>query len=155
MEAVGGRVGDVRDTEDTGLAPAAGGDLDVRTGLDAAPRGDGQRFEAEAVGAYESQAEGGQRSHVGGGHDAAAVPGGAQDEPGQAVDRFVTGDHRALVVGGEPRAPGAAGQVVDTDQGVVGGAPRRLVRPARLRPGARALEAVTGPLSHPAARRLP
>ena len=39
-------------------------------------------------------------------------------EPGKAVDGLVAGDQCAVVVGQEAGAAGAAGQVVDTDEGV-------------------------------------
>ncbi|MGX1249832.1 hypothetical protein RKD48_002343 [Streptomyces ambofaciens] len=162
VEAVGGRVGDVGGAEDPGLAPAPGGDPDVRPGLDAVPRGEGQRVDAEPLGAHQGQAEGGQRGHVGGGHDAPPVPGCAQDQPGQAVDRFVAGEHCAVVVGDESRAAGAAGEVVEADQGGVVGATRQIGRASRRiglpedrGPASRFPGVARRPLPRTAARRLP
>ncbi|PPS69096.1 hypothetical protein BZZ08_07325 [Streptomyces sp. MH60] len=155
VEAVGGRVGDVGGAQDPGLAPAAGGDPHVRPGLDAVPRGERQGGDAEPLGAHQGQAEGGQRGHVGGGHHAPAAPGGAQDQPGQAVDRFVAGEHRAVVVGDESRAAGTAGEVVEADQGGVGRAPRRIGLPQSRGSASCFQGAVTGPLPRPAARRPP
>ncbi|GGZ87862.1 hypothetical protein GCM10010301_70390 [Streptomyces plicatus] len=155
VEAVGGRVVDVGGAQDPGLPPAGGGDPDIGPGLDPLPRGDGQRGHAEApFGTHQGQTEGGQRGHVGGGHDAAATAGGAQHEPGQAVDRLVTGDDGATVVGDESGAARAAGEVVEADQGVVGRGSRRLALPG---PRSGAPFPGTGPGSpcHPAAPRLP
>lgn len=147
VEAVGGGVGDVGGAQHPGLAPAPGGDAYVGPGLDAVPRAQRQRCGAEALGAHEGQAEGGQRDDVGCGHDAAAAPGGAQDQPGQAVDRFVAGEHRAVVVGEESRAARAAGKVVDADEGGVGCAVlRRVGRPDGRGPASRLPGAVPGPL---------
>src|SRR5205085_452032 len=94
---------------------------DVRAGLDPVAGGDGKGVDAEAFGAYEGQVQGGQRRHRVGGHQAATVAGAVQHEPRQPVDGLVTGDHGAVMVGHEAGAPGAAGEVMDADQGAIGG----------------------------------
>ncbi len=102
------------------LPPATGRDPDVRTGLDLLPQGHRQRFHAQPLGAYEGQAEVGQRGHRGRGHLTATVaPGGAQHQPGQPVDDLMAGDDRAAVVGHEAEAAGPSCRVVNAHQSLV------------------------------------
>ncbi|MCX4917395.1 hypothetical protein OOK28_28040 [Streptomyces sp. NBC_00687] len=135
MTAVGGGVRHGGRLQHPCLAPGARRDPDVGAGRDVVPHGDGKRVEAETFGADERQTGVGQRDHGVGRHHTAAVT-GVQHEPDQAVDGFVAGDDRSVVVGGEPRAAGASRQVADAHQGVV---PRRADGVRQLQvPGPRA-----------------
>lgn len=126
MEAVCRRVRHGGGTEYPRLTPASGGDPHIGARLDPVPHRDRQWVHAEALGADKGQVQGGQRGHRVGRHEAGAVTGGMQYEPGQTVDSLVAGDDGAVVVGHEAGAAGAAGEVVDADQRVVTGG--RLVR---------------------------
>ncbi|OQR59916.1 hypothetical protein B6E66_32785 [Streptomyces maremycinicus] len=123
VEAVRRRVRHGRRAQHPCLAPAAGRQPDVAAGLDAVADGHRQRDRAEALGAHQGQVEfreGGDRV---GGHDAAAVAGGVQHEPGQAVDGLMARDDRAVVVGDESGAARPTREVADPDEGgiAVGG----------------------------------
>ncbi|EFL38776.1 conserved hypothetical protein [Streptomyces griseoflavus Tu4000] len=128
VRAVGGGVGHGGGAQHARLTPASGGDPHIGAGPDRASRGDRQRCDAEALGADEGQVQRGQRGHRVGRHHTVAVP-GAQHEPGQSVDRLVTGEHRPVVVGHEAGTARPAGQVVHPDQDVGGraaGEPREV-----------------------------
>ncbi len=112
--------------EDACLAPAAGGDPDVRAPAGLPAGGDRQRAQAQPLRAHEGEAEPRQPGDRLAG-DLPLGPGGPEEEGGQAVDRLVAGDERARVVHGEAGAARPSGRVEDLYEEVRRG--RRVLDP--------------------------
>nr|WP_308283670.1 hypothetical protein [Streptomyces glomeratus] len=115
--AVAGPVGDGGRAEHPGLAPAARGDPDVRTGLDTVPCRDGERAQAQPLGADEGEVRVRQGRHRVGIQHAGASARRVQQQAGRPLDGLVAGDHRASAVDCEPGAAGASGQVAHPYKG--------------------------------------
>ncbi|WP_188279168.1 hypothetical protein [Streptomyces sp. CBMA370] len=102
--------------EDTGLAPAVGGDAHIGAGREGVPGGERQGPYAEALGADEGEAALGQGCDGLRSGEPAPVAGGAQEDMAEPVDCFVAGDHRPVVVGEETGAPRPSRRIADPYQ---------------------------------------